>query len=125
MGNEEIVDWEQEAKVQKIVDNFKMGIKEGELAAKLAHYHELCTEITAMEASKDALRKEILEAGKGEESITAGGYAAFFKKVSGRVSTDWKRAYKDAVGEMPEEDAEKYITKGDDTFRLEVKKLSG
>jgi hypothetical protein len=113
----------EETPVEQILTHFKKSIEEGELAAKLAHYHELCTELTAMEASKEALRKEILEAGRGEESISAGGYAAFFKKVSGRVSTDWKRAYRDAVGEMTSDEAEKYITKGEDTVRVEVKRI--
>lgn len=125
MGKEEVVDWDQEVKVEKIVSNFKMGIKEGELAAKLARFHELKGEIEIMEESLSLIRKELLEAGKGEESITAGGYAAFFKVVAGRTSCDWKRAYKDAVGEMPEADVKKYITKGEESIRMEVKRIGG
>lgn len=116
-------EYEIEEEVHPTAAHFEKRISEIELGKKLAHYHELCTELLAMEASKDALRKEILELGKGEESISAGGYAAFFKKVAGRSSCDWKTAYKDAVGAMPEKDVEKYITRGEESVRIEVRKL--
>lgn len=125
MGKEEAVywDWDQEAQVQKIVNNFKQGIQEGELAAKLARYREIQTEIESLEAIKESLRQEFIQLGRGEESISAGGFACFFKKVAGRVSTDWKQAYRDAVGEMSEADVSKYVKKGEESIRVEVRKL--
>lgn len=114
---------EYEIEESPVVSHFKQPISEIELGKKLARYHELVTEIQALEASKDILRSELLEAGKGMESINAGGYAAFFKTVSGRVTTDWKQAYKDAVGEMPETDVRKYTKQSEDSVRVEVKKL--
>jgi hypothetical protein len=117
-------EYEVEEEIHPTAAHFEKPISEIELGKKLAYYHELCTEIEAMEASKAALRKEILEAGKGEESIMGGGYACFFKKVAGRSSCDWKTAYKDAVGAMPEKDVAKYITRGEESVRIEVKKLS-
>lgn len=103
--------------------HFERSIGDIELAKKLARYYEIGTEIMALEATKDALRAELLELGKGEESIMAGDYAAFFKKVSGRASCDWKQAYRDAVGEMPSADVSKYVKKGEDSIRVEIKKL--
>lgn len=123
MSQEDAVDWEQESQVQKIVDNFKMGIKEGELAKKLARYRELSTEIEALEASKDALRKELLELGKGEESIMAGGYAAFFKAVKGRESFDWKGWATEVAGKPTDKDKERWTTFGEPSTRIEVKRI--
>src|SRR5262245_3390963 len=100
------------------VQHFQKSISEIELGKLLARYREISIEIEALEGAKDARRTTLIELGKGEESISAGGFACFFKKVAGRVSTDWKRAYKDAVGEMPSEDVSKYVTKGDETVRI-------
>ena len=115
--------YEIEDEMHSTAKHFTQKISEIEIGKKLAAYREVCTELEALEASKEILRKEILELGKGTDSIMGGGYAAFFKTVSGRVSCDWQQAYKDAVGEMSEEDVQKYITKGKDSVRLEVKKL--
>jgi hypothetical protein len=106
-----------------ITGHFQKDIKDVELAKMLARYMEVTTEIAALEAVKDDLRKELLERGRGVESIMAGDYAAFFQKVSGRVTTDWKQAYRDSVGEMPGEDVKKYVRKGEDSVRVDVKKL--
>lgn len=106
-----------------IAQHFERPIAEVELEKKLARYREIQTEIEALEAVKESLREEFIQLGKGEESISAGGFACFFKKVAGRVSTDWKRAFRDLVGEMKPEDVSKYVTKGEDTIRVEVRKL--
>ena len=113
----------EEEAAHPIAAHFKQPISQIEVEKKLAYYFEVMTEISALEATKEQLRKDILELGKGQESLSAGKYAAFFKKVSGRVSCDWQKAYKDAVGEMTEEDARKYIKRGEDTVRVEIKKL--
>lgn len=114
---------EEDSPTEVITGHFQTSIKDVELANKLARYHEVTTELAALEAVKDALRKELIDAGKGAESLMAGDYAAFFKKVQGRVSCDWKEAYRDAVGEMPEADVSKYVKKGEDTIRMEVKRI--
>lgn len=106
-----------------ITGHFKQNISQIELAKKLARYHELKTEIEILEQRKEEIGKELKDAGKGVESLMAGDYAAFFTKVSGRASTDWKTAYKDAVGDMPKEDVSKYTKKGDDYIKMEVKKV--
>lgn len=116
-------EYEIEEEANPIAEHFKQPISQIELAKKMARYHEVCIELASLEALKDALRAELIEAGKGEESIMAGDYAAFFKKVQGRVSCDWKQAYRDAVGEMPESDVTKYVRKGEESIRVEVKKL--
>lgn len=113
----------EETYADEVQKHFKQSISEIELGKKLARYHEIMTEIEAMNSCKEALRSEILLLGKGEESISAGGYAAFFKKVAGRSSCDWKAAYKDAVGAMPEKDVEKYITRGEESVRVEVRRI--
>lgn len=110
----------EESPADQIVSHFKGNV---ELSKTLSRYHELSVEIASLEGIKEDLRKQLIEAGRGEESISAGGYAAFFKAVKGRCSMDWQRAYKDAVGEMPEADVSKYIKQGTDSVRVEVKKL--
>jgi hypothetical protein len=113
----------EEGPADVITGHFQKDIKDIELAKMLARYLEVTTEIAALEAVKDDLRKELLERGRGVESIMAGDYAAFFQKVSGRVTTDWKQAYRDSVGEMPGDDVKKYVRKGEDSVRVDVKKL--
>lgn len=115
--------YEIEEEPNPIVQHFKQPIAWIELAEKLARYHEVSVELAALEGIHKTLREELIKAGNGQESLMAGDYAAFFKKVQGRVSCDWKQAYKDAVGEMPEADVSKYVKKGDETVRVEVKKL--
>lgn len=119
--NGEVFEVEEDA--NPIAEHFKQPISQIELAKKLARYHEVSVELAALESLKDALRTELLEAGKGEDSVMAGDYAAFFKKVQGRVSCDWEQAYHDAVGEMPSEDVTKYVRKGKESIRIEIKKL--
>ena len=116
-------EYEIEDDAQSTVDHFKQSISQIELAKMLARYHEVTTEIAALEAVKDDLRKELLIAGRGAESIMAGDYAAFFQKVSGRVTTDWKTAFRDFVGEMKPEDVSRYVKKGEETVRMDVRRV--
>lgn len=116
-------EFEIEEETHPVAEHFKQPISQIELAKKLARYRELATEIEILEEAKERLRKELLEAGKGMESITAGDYAAFFTKVRGTAKTDWKQAYKDAVGEMPEDEVSKYIKRSEDYIKMEVKKI--
>jgi predicted phage-related endonuclease len=116
-------EYEVEEDANPVVEHFKQSISEIELAKKLSRYYELKTEIEILEQRKEEIGKELKEAGRGAESLMAGDYAAFFQKVSGRVTTDWKQAYRDAVGEMPSEDVSKYVKKGEDTIRMEVKRI--
>ena len=116
-------EFEIEEEVHPTAQHFNQPIEQIELAKKMARYHEITTELAALESLKDALRTELIQAGRGLDSIMAGEYACFYKKVQGRVSCDWKQAYKDAVGEMPEDDVTKYIKKGEESVRVEVKKL--
>ena len=116
-------EYEIEEDAHPTVEHFKQPIDKIELAKKLSRYHEVSIELAALEGLQKSLRAELIEAGKGEESVMAGDYAAFFKKVQGRVSCDWKQAYRDAVGEMPEADVSKYVKKGEESIRVEVKKL--
>lgn len=113
----------EETPAEVVTGHFQKSIKDIELAKMLERYMEVTTEIAALEAIKDGLRAELLERGRGVESVMAGNYAAFFQKVSGRVTTDWKQAYRDSVGEMPSEDVKKYVKRGEDSVRVEVKKL--
>lgn len=110
----------EETPAERIVSHFKGNV---ELSEQLARYYELSVEIASLEGIKEDLRKQLLEAGKGEESLSAGGYVAFFKKVKGRCTVDWQRAYRDSVGEMPEADVQKYIKQGQDSNRVEVKRI--
>ena len=119
MSGDEEISFEDEPTVA----HFKRPIGQIELEKTLARYHEITTEMAALEAVRDDLRKELLERGRGVESVMAGDYAAFFQKVSGRVTTDWKQAFRDLVGEMRPEDVSKYVRKGEDSVRIDVKKV--
>lgn len=116
-------EWElaEENKGAKAVTDFfsAEGLKEEDLKA----YFEMKAEVEMLQGLLEEKRNYILEKTKGMESAMAGEYAAFFQKVSGRVTTDWKTAYRDAVGEMPSADVSKYVKKGEDTIRMEVKKI--
>jgi len=117
------MEYEIEEDAHPTAEHFKQPIEQIELGKKLARYRELATEIEILEEAKERLRKELIELGKGEESITAGGYAAFFKRVKGRESFDWKRFSEDKVGKPTDEDKEKYGKTGEDSVRVEVRKL--
>lgn len=120
---EEEIDWDKEAEASTITEHFKQPIAQVELEKKLARYHELKAEVDIMQDAVERLKAEILEAGKGQESVAAGKYVAFLQTVQGRVSCEWQKAYKDAVGEMTEEDVKKYVTRGKDSIRLTVKRI--
>ncbi len=107
----------------EVVTHFKQPITQIELAKKLARYRELATEIEILEEAKERIRKELLEAGRGEESITAGDYAAFFKTVKGRVSVNWEGYCKAQMKDIPQVELEPYTKRSEDTVRMEVKKI--
>ena len=113
----------KEYELEKIIENVKQGLNDGELAAKLVRYRELATEIELMEESKAALRKELIFLGRGQESISAGGYACFFKPVKGRESIDWRRYVSDVVGNPSDADLAPYTKRAEDSVRVEVKRL--
>lgn len=106
-----------------IAVHFGKPIVEIELGKKLSRYHELCVEIASLEGLKDALREEIIHAGRGMESINAGGYVAFFKKVSGRVSTNWEAYARSQIKDITADELRPYIKRGEDSVRVEVKRL--
>ena len=91
----------------------------------LRSIYELKTEIASLDALVEEKIRQVKEQNKGMENVQRGKYVASLKTVSGRVTTDWKQAYKDAVGEMPGADASKYIKKSDDSVRLEVRRIDG
>jgi len=117
----------EEDPAEAIPKHFQQPISQIELAKKMARYYELKTEIELMKERLDELTKELKEAGKGEESVMAGDYAAFFTKVTGRVTTDWPRFLNEFVipkiGKLQEGDMTPFIKRGEDTVRMEVKKL--
>lgn len=122
MGN--LNDYEIEEDRHPVAEHFQKSISQIELEKKLAYYLELTTEIEALTATKDAIRKEILEAGKGEESLMAGNYVAFFKAVKGRTTVDWQGYAKAQLKDIPAAELEPYTKRGEDSIRLEVKKLA-
>lgn len=119
--NGEEMEIEEEA--HPVAAHFQKSISQIELEKKLAYYLELTTEIEALTATKDALRKEILEAGKGEESLMAGNYVAFFKAVKGRTTVDWQGYAKAQLKDIPAAELEPYTKRGEDSVRVEVKRI--
>lgn len=114
---------EEDGPAEVITGHFRQTIPDIELAKKLARYRELATEIEVLEEAKDRIRKELLELGKGCESLMAGDYAAFFKPVKGRVSIDWQGYCKSQIKNIPPEELAPYTKQGEDSVRLEVKKV--
>lgn len=68
-------------------------------------------------------KKDLKELGKGLENICKGKYVASFKTVKGRKSVKWEKLAKDMIGKLSEADLEKYTETGEESVRLEIKKL--
>jgi hypothetical protein len=67
-------------------------------------------------------KKDVKELGRGLETIIKGKYIAMFKTVKGRTTFNFKKFVKDKIGEITEEDNEKYADVGEPSVRLEVRK---
>lgn len=103
-----------------VVDHFMSSdLKE----ADLAEYMDLKTELDALTDLVKAKRDVILEKCKGMESAKAGKYVAFLKTVKGRKSVKWEKFAKAMIGEIKDGDLEPYTEQGDDSIRIEVKKI--
>ena len=68
-------------------------------------------------------KKDLKELGKGVENIIKGKYIASFKTVKGRKSVKWDKLAKDMIGKLTDADLEKYTEQGEESVRLEIKKL--
>lgn len=68
-------------------------------------------------------KKDLKELGTGVENVVKGKYVASFKVVKGRKSIKWEKLAKDMIGKLTESDLEKYTEVGEESVRLEVKKL--
>ena len=68
-------------------------------------------------------KKDLKELGKGIENIIKGKYIASFKTVKGRKSVKWDKLAKDMIGKLTDADLEKYTEQGEESVRLEIKKL--
>ncbi len=109
---------------------FFAGEKESPLQPKeiteemLSKYFEMSQELDHLSKLVEMMRLDIKSLGKGGETIQRGKFVAMLKKVSGRKTMNWKRLVKELVGELSEADTEKYQEIGDESIRLEVRKLS-
>lgn len=112
---------EEATPAETVVQHFKGETTEEDLRS----IHELKVEIASMEAILEEKIRQVKEQNKGMENVQRGKYIASLKVISGRVTCDWKQAYRDAVGEMPEAEVQKYIKRSDDSVRLEVRRLDG
>ena len=68
-------------------------------------------------------KKDVKELGKGLENVIKGKYIACFKTVKGRKSVKWEKLAKDMIGKLTDADLEKYTEFGDESVRLEIKKI--
>ena len=68
-------------------------------------------------------KKDVKELGKGLENVIKGKYMACFKTVKGRKSVKWDKLAKDMIGNLTDADMEKYTEFGDESVRLEIKKI--
>ncbi len=114
------VDWEVETSAKKITDHFMASdLKE----ADLKEYLDLKTELDALTDLVKQKRESILEKCKGMESAKAGNHVAFLKTVAGRKSVKWEKFAKAMIGKITDTDLAPYTEQGEDSIRLEVKKL--
>lgn len=68
-------------------------------------------------------KKDLKELGRGLENVQKGKYIACFKTVKGRKSINWEKLAKDMIGKLTESDLEKYTETGEESVRLEIKKV--
>lgn len=68
-------------------------------------------------------KKDVKELGRGSETIQRGKYVAILKSVKGRKSVAWARLAKAMIGNLSDDDLEKYTETGDESVRLEIRKL--
>lgn len=69
-------------------------------------------------------KKDLKELGRGSENIVKGKYVASFKVVKGRKAVRWEKLARDMIGKLSPADLEKYTETGEESVRLEVKKLN-
>ena len=89
----------------------------------LADLYDNLQELDHLSKLVEMQKKDIKELGKGSENIAKGAYVACFKTVKGRKSVKWERLAKDMIGTLTDADLSKYTEQGDESVRLEVKKL--
>ena len=68
-------------------------------------------------------KTDLKELGKGLENVAKGKYIACFKTVKGRKSVKWEKLAKDMIGKLSEADLERYTDVGEESTRLEIRKL--
>lgn len=116
-------EFEVEEEVHPTARHFSQSMNEIELSKKLARYREIQTEIEALEALKDSLRQEFIQLGKGEEFIKAGDHVCYFKQVKGRESFQWKEWATKLCGKPTEADLKEFTKHGEDSVRIEVRRM--
>lgn len=125
MHNEEEaqVDWEKEGTKKKIVDFFSSDSSQAVLEEQLRSYYELKEQLEKIEEAIKENREAILLSCRGMETAQAGDYIAMFKAVKGRETVDWKRLVSDEIGKVEPETMEKYTKRGEDSVRVEIRKV--
>jgi len=118
---EEMSEDEVDAPGAKQVLDFFMSseLKEEDLRA----YHEMKAEIEALEGLLEEKRKHILKVCRGMDQAKAGKFAVFFTKVKGRETFDWKAWATGLCGKPSDADREKYTKTGEESTRMDVKRL--
>ena len=117
-----------EADPAKIVEFFK-GEEQTPLHPKeiteeiLARLYDNMQEAEQLAKLIEMDKKDLKELGKGLENVAKGKYIACFKTVKGRKSVKWERMVKELIGKVSDADMEKYLEIGEDSIRLEIKKL--
>ena len=128
MGDDELDDAIPLTPAEKAVSLFK-GEEQTPLHPKeiteslLARLYDNMEEAKQLATLIEMDKKDLKELGKGIENIIKGKYIASFKTVKGRKSVKWDKLAKDMIGKLTDADLEKYTEQGEESVRLEIKKL--
>jgi hypothetical protein len=68
-------------------------------------------------------KKDVKELCRGMETTQKGKYVVLLKPVKGRKTVNWKKLTKALIGDLKDEDLEKYSEEGEPSVRLEIRKL--
>lgn len=89
----------------------------------LAKLYENLADLEQLSKLTTMMKNDIKELGRGLENVQKGKYIAMFKVVKGRRSVNWQRLTKALIGDLKDEDLEKYSEEGETTTRLEIRRL--
>lgn len=89
----------------------------------LARLYENMQEAEHLAKLIEMSKKDVKELCRGVETTQKGKYVVILKQVKGRRTVNWKKLTKAMIGDLKDEDLEKYSDEGELSVRLEIRKL--